>query len=90
MPFIKKEARRELDTKKRQPENSGELCYEEYKKMMKAWTDTPRWCTVDAVLNNVVGVHDPFQRAKILAFLVFFYREVMPYEEQKAKENGGV
>jgi hypothetical protein len=90
MPFIKQEARRELDTKSRQPENSGELCYEEYKKMMKAWRDTPRWCTVDALLGSVVGVHDPLQRAKVLAFLVFFWREVTPYEWRKAIENGDI
>jgi hypothetical protein len=62
----------------------------EYKLMMKAFRDTPKWATVDAILDNIVGVHDRTQRAKMLAFMVFFCREVMPYEERQAKLNGDV
>lgn len=66
----------------------GDRCYREYKYIMEQWDQSPRWGTVDRLAERLFP--DSYERAHFLAFLVFFSREVMPYEEQKVRENGEV
>lgn len=83
MPFVTQEHRENID-----PEIPGDRCYFQYKIMMDQWKENPRWTTADKILS--VFVSNPWTRAGVLAFLVFFCMHVMPYEEQKRKENGDV
>lgn len=66
----------------------GDRCYVEYKRMVEAWIEQPRWTTVDEIAKFLSD--DPQERAKILAFLVFFAFYALPYEEKKRSENGDV
>ncbi len=83
MPFVDQEHREKQDF-----EIPGDRCYIEYRKMMTAWGLAPRWATVDAIAAYIWK--DRWQRAMVLAFLVFFVLWVMPYEEKKRKENGDI
>ena len=90
MPAIKQEARENPD-----PAVPGDRCYVFYKELMEMWRESPRWTTVDRILETLMNflngdVNNASRRAAILAFLVFFCREVMPYEESKFKENGAI
>jgi hypothetical protein len=68
----------------------GDRCYVQYKKLMEQWRENPRWGTVERFLGNLFPTLGSLDRAKILAFMVFFCLEVIPYEEGKRKENGDV
>lgn len=83
MPFVNQEHRVKPDY-----EVPGDRCYEEYRKIMTAWGIAPRWGTVDAIAKYIWP--DKWQRALVLAFLVFFYLHVIPYERMKRKENGDI
>lgn len=89
MPFIDKQSRFNIATGVRLPETPGELCYMEYVRILKEWRESPRWKTVDRLFREVVPGGD-VDTAQRLAFMVFFVKHVMPYEEQKAKENGDI
>lgn len=66
----------------------GDICFVQYRRMMLAWEQAPRWTTVDALLAPLVP--DAEQRAYLLAFLVFFNFKALPYERTKQRENGDV
>lgn len=83
MPFVSKEHRVKPDLKV-----PGDRCYIEYKKMIDMWTASPRWTCVDQILENFIV--DESERAFFLAFLVFFTKKVVQYEDQKEKENGTI
>ena len=83
MPFIKAEHRENLNM-----DIPGDRCYVEYKHLMEEWRANPRWTTADELLAELIP--DDNTRAKALAYAVFFIREVMKYEELKAKENGEI
>jgi hypothetical protein len=83
MPFVSQEHRAKPDY-----EIPGDCCYEEYSKMIQAWTIEPRWTMVDAIAAQIWP--DKWKRAFILAFLVFFALKVMPYELKKQVENGDI
>ena len=91
MPFIKQESRSDPDLAV-----AGDRCYLFYKEIMEEWRRQPRWTTADAIMTKLLNfldrrnVDQSARSAALLAFMVFFAREVMPYEEKKAKENGGV
>lgn len=97
MPFTEPADRRKMDKiKQLQAElhtlevdvKPGDLCFYQYRRMMKEWKKQPRWTTVDTLLAPVFP--DPEQRAYVLAFLVFFAFKALPYERQKQAENGDV
>ena len=83
MPFVTKEHREK-------PNYSipGDRCYTAYVKLMEAWTAEPRWTTVDRMAEFIWP--NQWNRAMMLAFLVFFCKVVMPYEIEKEKQNGGI
>jgi hypothetical protein len=83
MPFINEERRKDPDM-----QIPGDRCFIYYREMMRVWRLNPRWTTVDEIAKTFFV--DDQLRAAFLAFMVFFNREAMPYEEQKAKENGEV
>jgi hypothetical protein len=85
MPFVKKECRDE----KHKPCSVGDLCYNEYKEIMKSWRQQPRWTTAHDEFRHLFDCTDE-QAAKALAFFVFFAKHVMPYEDLKEKENGEI
>ena len=84
MPFVDQEHRDNPDR-----EIPGDRCYVEYKKIMEAWNKSPRWRTVDKLVGETFGWGDT-ERAKFLAFMVFFNLHVMDYELKKREENGDV
>ena len=83
MPFVTHEHRLHPDLN-----IPGDRCYVEYQKMMDFWRLSPRWTTVDALAKQFCP--DEMERTLFLAFMVFFNRVVMPYEEQKVKEHGDI
>lgn len=103
MPFIKPE-RRLLIEKRTLPGlykdgehiQPGDRCYVYYKKMVDRWKANPRWATAHEIykdymiedIKNISYVED--LAAAELAWQVFFIKHVMPYEDQKEKENGTI
>jgi len=83
MPFVNAEHRAKPSLKV-----PGDRCYLQYKRMMDLWRKEPRWRTVDDIYSSLITNEDT--RAYFLAFLVFFVKEVMPYELAKEKENGSI
>lgn len=89
MPFIDPQSRAEIEGG-RSPRTPGERCYEEYLCMVRRWTKAPRWTTVDDIAQDHLRIADDTNRAIFLAFMVFFAKHVMPYEEKKCAENGDI
>lgn len=106
MPFIKPEKRKIIDnledyTKIFFDEHHfdfqvGDICYCFYKQMVDLWKKTPRWYTAhqiylqkEMVVKNKNYSEDA-RAAVELAWQVFFQKYVIPYENQKEKENGGI
>lgn len=88
MPFTNSKQRKNPDGN-----IPGDRCYLMYKKMIDQWNESPRWTTADAIYAWVTDLNQPdidWQRAKELAWQVFFVEKVMPYEQKKKKENGDV
>ena len=80
MPYIKKEARAELDTCKRSPETAGELNYA----FTQLIIDYVRCAGLSyQAINDVVGA---LEGAKA----EFQRRVAAPYEDKKIQENGDV
>lgn len=101
MPFIPHNERVEIAESK-SASTPGQHCYVAYKEMVKAWNKEPRWTTAhliykdvlnakkaDAAANEFAGVSDGLI-ALDLAWQVFFQKYVMPYEDQKERENGTI
>jgi hypothetical protein len=87
MPFITQMARQEL-AEGRTAVTAGEQCYLEYKLLMEQWKADPRWTTIDGMMFDFLP--DANERARFLAFMVFFNLHGMSYEDQKRQENGDV
>ena len=88
MPFVNKEHRANQDSN-----IPGDRCYLFYKDMMTSWRANPCWTTADEIYAFVLDTNQPspeWQRAKELAWQVFFQLHVMPYELKKLKENGDI
>lgn len=83
MPFITPDHRRNPDGT-----IPGDLCFMYYREIMDQWRKEPRWTTIDTILSKVVK--SPFERAFLLAFLVFFNIHGMEYEQKKRAENGDI
>lgn len=87
MPFVNTEHR--LNPDRSIP---GDRCYLHYRWMMNEWKKEPRWTTADRIYDSVMRDETSLeeQRAKELAWQVFFNLHVMPYELQKIKEHGDI
>ena len=87
MPFVNAEHRASPDGN-----IPGDRCYLYYKEMVRVWKANPRWTTADNIYGAVVIREESKaeQRAKELAWQVFFQIYVMPYELMKQKENGDI
>ena len=87
MPFIEPSHRLNPDINL-----PGDKCYLFYKEMVERWKKEPRWATAYSIYLWVrEGHNDPaMQRAKELAWQVFFILKVMPYEEEKMDTNGDI
>lgn len=87
MPFVNSEHRRNPDSA-----IPGDRCYLWYSSMVLNWTASPRWTTADTIYAMVMRKDESLeeQRAKELAWQVFFQLYVMPYELKKRKENGDI
>lgn len=66
----------------------GDRCFKEYERFMHMWKDSPRWTTIDLMLEEMFPMAQ--ERAQFLAFLVFFNLHGMRYEMTKREENGEV
>jgi hypothetical protein len=88
MPFIKPEQRKKVEETGTW-EQPGDLCYMKYKPMMEKWREKRSWTAFHNMTKDLFDIDDE-KTAKLLAFLVFFSREVMRYENEKVEENGDV
>ena len=91
MPFVDQDHRNNLD-----PAISGDRCYVNYVEIMGEWRDSPRWTTVDTMMQQLIsflgneGVSIENKAAALLAFMVFFNLHVMEYEQKKREEHGDI
>lgn len=85
MPFV--EPRHRLPDHK--PCSVGDMCFLEYKKLMEAWNKEPRWTTIHNLFKESFHKTDE-QAARMLAFIVFFLWEGVPYEMEKEDLNGSI
>lgn len=87
MPFISKCLRANPTH-----QTPGERCYIFYKSMLDKWNAEPRWKTADAIYAEVMRDEAKLdeQRAKLLAWQVFFVMKVLPYEEKQMEINGDI
>ena len=83
MPFVEQSHRDKPDLT-----IPGDRCYVYYKQMIDQWKANPRWTTIDKMMDNILP--DDNARAYFLAFLVFFLKEGMRYEEVKEALNGPI
>jgi len=88
MPFIEK-IKRAIVEKTGAWEQVGDLCYLHYLPIIRRWRENPRWTTAHNITKDTFKLTDD-EAARLLAFLVFFALEVVPYEEKKRKENGEI
>jgi hypothetical protein len=60
--------------------------------MMDEWKKERRWTTADKIYASVMHKDESLdeQRAKELAWQVFFVFHVLPYEEEKREEHGDI
>lgn len=72
------------------PKTAGDRCFLHYRRMMQDWKKSRRWTTADQLGLLLFPQMDEDKRAEFLAFLVFFIRHVMVYENEKAAVNGEV
>jgi len=86
MPFVKPECRDPNHI----PCSVGDLCYLEYKKLIDAWNKERRWTTAHNELKTMFRIEDDVDAAKFLAYMVFFCKHVMKYEDEKEAENGEI
>ncbi len=105
MPFVSQE-RREAMSLGGSPETAGELTYLAYQVMIGLWRANRRWTQAHdikkmmrsgAVHEQICGPRALSEKycgeldtAIQLAWEVFFIKEVMPYEDEKEAENGGI
>lgn len=97
MPFTEPKDRRKMDTllhlqmelaKLHKDIKPGDLCFVQYRRMIREWNKNPRWTTVDNIAAGLFP--DTEMRAAFLAFLVFFNFKALPYERMKQRENGDI
>lgn len=92
-----------IDALKESPERiqPGDRCYYYYRGMVKQWKANPRWTTAHEIFKRMMfsyGITShpstdeqaEWDAAHLLAWQVFFVRYVLPYEDEKEKENGTI
>jgi len=92
MPFIP-QLERDMLKKGEPPITPGQRCFLEYQWMVTTWKNEPHWTTADRIYKDVTQeiYEDPdFQRARELAWQVFFNFFVMPYEQKQLWKNGAI
>ncbi len=94
MPFIPQKDREELKAG-RLPKTAGERCYNHYRWMVELWEADKRWTTADEIYKKIVewrdiSTEENDQRAKELAWQVFFQLHVIPYERMMQQCNGDI
>jgi hypothetical protein len=92
MPFITEKTRAQLAGPVMFGLQPGDKCFLYYVAMMRRWGAERRWTTADALKAWVKTpeLREDLQRAKELAWEVFFHDEVMPYEREMKTKNGAV
>lgn len=87
VPFVNPEHRNNPDRT-----IPGDLCYIWYRWMKDEWNKERRWFTAASIYTMVMHSDESLQeqRAKELAWQVFFNIEVMKYELEKRAENGDI
>lgn len=87
MPFVTPGHRKVPD-----PSIPGDRCYVWYRWMIDEWKKERCWTTADRIYATVMHPDESLeqQRAKELAWQVFFLFKVLPYEEEKMEENGDI
>jgi hypothetical protein len=89
MPFVdnKDGAREKLLKGEIFPRAVGDLCFVKAFQMYEEWKKDPRWTTAHNITKKTFDLNDE-DTARLLAWMVWFCREVLKYEDIKAKENG--
>lgn len=92
MPFTAQEMRAKMARPMSFLLKPGDKCFFYYVIMMHAWEKQRSWTTADTIYEWVGKKErrDSWQRAKELAWQVFFALEVMPLEYEKKSLNGGI
>ena len=86
-------ARTAIEAQRRQQEKSNHLDVSmKYRWMVQQWNKEPRWKTADEIYAAVMKPDESLQeqRAKELAWQVFFIFKILPYEEAKTELNGDI
>jgi len=86
MPFVKQECRAEGH----EACTVGDMCYQDYKRLVDAWNKDPRWTTAHNLTTAWFDLASDADTAHFLAYMVWFMKKVMPYEDLKEKENGTI
>jgi hypothetical protein len=86
MPFVKKECREPGHT----PCAVGDYCYVEYKKLIDEFRSNRRWTNVHEMTKKFFDLANDTDTSRFLAYMVWFIKEVMPYELEKEAENGTI
>lgn len=68
----------------------GDQCYIEYKKLIDAFRADRRWTTAHNLTKDWFELSDDEETAHFLAYMVFFCKEVLKYEDEKEKANGSI
>jgi hypothetical protein len=96
MPFINDSRREEIaryGLGGLEEVHPGDRCYVHYHNLVTEWKENPCWTTAHNLFKKKFyeNTYDPDDLvAAWLAWQVFFHLHVMPYEEQKRKENGDI
>ena len=85
MPFVNQDHRSKPDFT-----IPGDICYVEYKKLIDSWRKEPRWTTAHNLTKKWFDLATDEETAHFLAWMVWFNKEVMVYENQKENENGQI
>jgi hypothetical protein len=100
MPFITKRQRDLIEESGQispDPE-PGERCYVFYRDMVRSWKSNRRWTEAHRIYRRTRALSEQLRRdekiedatALELAWQVFFYKHVIPYENEKEVENGTI
>ena len=85
MPFVTQEHRDKPDLT-----IPGDLCYLSYKSLVDAFRANRRWTNAHNLTRHFFKIESDEETANFLAWMVWFIKEVMPYEDEKEAENGKI
>ena len=68
----------------------GDICFCEYRHLVEEWNKNPRWTNAHEITKKHFDLSDDQHTAAFLAWMVWFNKKVMPYEDKKEKENGTI